>query len=387
MLSNYRLISNLPFKGKIIEKIVFNQLNNYLNSNGYLDNFQSGFRAHHSTETALIKIINDIRFNSDSGKISVLVLLDLSAAFDTVDHNILLERLENWVGLSGMVLKWFRSYLEGSGYYVSIGEHKSKWMAMTCGVPQGSILAPLLFILYMLPLSQIMRKNQIAYHSYADDIQIYLALSPNDYSPIDSLCQCIDEINSWMCQHFLQLNKEKTEVIAFGNKYEVLKVNAYLDSRGQTTKNQVKNIGVILETDLSFSSHVKAVTKSAYYHLKNIARIRCFVSSQDLEKLVHALFMFISPAKWIIVMVSSPAFQRRPLDSCNSSRTLLPGFWLEPENLSISHQSSGPYTGFQLHLGLILKYFYSFISHSMALDLNTLQICSLNINLTDHSDH
>ncbi len=156
----------------------------------------------------------------------MLVLLDLSAAFDTVDHNILLERLENWVGLSGMVLKWFRSYLEGRGYYVSIGEHKSKWTSMTRGVPQGLILALLLFSLYMLPLSQIIRNNQIAYHSYADDTQIYLASSPNDYSPIDSLCQCIEEINSWMCQNFLQLNKEKTEVIAFGKKYEVLKVIA-----------------------------------------------------------------------------------------------------------------------------------------------------------------
>ncbi|KAI2644961.1 RNA-directed DNA polymerase from mobile element jockey [Labeo rohita] len=222
-LSNYRVISNLPFIVKIIEKVVFNQLNNYLNSNGYLNNFHSGFRPHHSTETALVKIINDIRLNSDSGKISVLVLLDLSAAFDTVDHNILLERLENWVGLFGIALSWFRSYLEGRGYYVSIGEHQSKWMSMTCGVPQGSILAPLLFSLYMLPLSQITRKNQIAYHSYADVTQIYLALSPNDYSPTDSLCQCIDEINSWMCQNFLQLNEEKTEVTAFGSKEEVLK--------------------------------------------------------------------------------------------------------------------------------------------------------------------
>ncbi len=150
----------------------------------------------------------------------MLVLLDLSAAFDTVDRSILLQRLENWVGLSGMVHKWFRSYLEGRGYYVSIGEHKSQWTSMTCGVPQGSILAPLLFSLYMFPLNQIMRGNPIAHHSYADDTQIYLVLSPNDYSRIDSLCHWIDEINSWMCQNFLQVNKEKTEVIAFGNKDE-----------------------------------------------------------------------------------------------------------------------------------------------------------------------
>ncbi len=115
-----------------------------------------------------------------------------------------------------------------------------------------------------------------------------------------------------MCQNFLQLNKEITEVIVFGNKDEVLKENAYLDSRGQTTKN----IGLVMETDLSFSSHVKAVNKSAYYHLKNIARIRCFVSSQDLQKLVH---VFISSR----VNYCNDLFQRRALYSCRSSRTLL----------------------------------------------------------------
>ncbi len=96
-----------------------------------------------------------------------------------------------------------------------------------------------------------------------------------------------------MCQNCLQLKVENISHCIW-KQYEVLKVNAYLDSRGQTTKNQVKNLGVILETDLSFSSHFKAVTKSAYYHLKNIARIRCFVSSQDLEKLVHT-FGLLSP--------------------------------------------------------------------------------------------
>jgi len=110
-------------------------------------------------------------------------------------------------------------------------------------------------------------QNCLSQLQYAYDTQLYLALSPNDCSPFDSLCQYIDEVNSWMCQNFLQLNKDKTEVIAFGNKDEVLKVNAYLDIWGLTTKNQVRNLGLSLESNLSFNSHVKAITKSAYYSI------------------------------------------------------------------------------------------------------------------------
>ena len=214
---------------------------------------------------------------------SVLVLLDLSAAFDTVDHNILIDRLVNWVGLSGTVLNWFRSYLQDRNY-----NFVSSQIKMTCGVPQGSILGPLLFNLYMLPLGHILKNNKIGYHNYADDTQIYIALSPNDYSPIDNLRQCIEQINSWMRQNFLQLNKDKTEIIVFGANDKRSKVSAYLDSLSLQTKNQVRNLGVILDSDLNFNSHINSITKSAYYHLKNIARIRGFMSKQDLEKLIHA---------------------------------------------------------------------------------------------------
>lgn len=273
--------------------------------NSCFDVFQSGFRPHHSTETALVKVFNDIHLNTDNGKISVLVLLDLSAAFDTVDHNILLDRLENWVGLSGTALKWFESYLKDRDYFVSIGNYTSERAKITCGVPQGSILGPLLFNIYMLPLAQIMKNIKICYHSYADDTQIYITISPGDYSPIQALSRCIEQINDWMNQNFLQLNKEKTEIIVFGAKEERLKVSTQLQMVMLKTTNQARNLGVVMDSDLNFNSHIKTVTKSAYYHLKNISRIKGLMSQQDLEKLVHAFI-----------------FSR--LDYCNSVFTGLP---------------------------------------------------------------
>uniref|UniRef100_A0A669CVV3 Reverse transcriptase domain-containing protein n=1 Tax=Oreochromis niloticus TaxID=8128 RepID=A0A669CVV3_ORENI len=176
LMQNYRPISNLPFIGKVIEKAVFQQLNSFLTKNNRFDIYQSGFRRHHSTETALVKVFNDIRINTDRGKSTVLVLLDLSAAFDTVDHDILLERLESWGGLSGTALNWFKSYLTNRNFYVSISQFSSQNIEITCGVTQGSILGPLLFSIYMLPLSQIITTNNINYHNYADDTQLYISM-------------------------------------------------------------------------------------------------------------------------------------------------------------------------------------------------------------------
>ncbi len=153
---------------------------------------------------------NNISLNTNCGRISVLP--DLSAAFDTFNHNILLNWLKNRVGLSGTALNWFKSFLKNRDYFVSIGNYTSEWKKKR-GVPQGSILGPLLFNIYMLPLAQIMESNKISFHYYADDTQIYITMSAGDYGHMQTLSKCTDKINDWMCQNFLRLNKDKTEVI------------------------------------------------------------------------------------------------------------------------------------------------------------------------------
>ena len=158
----------------------------------------------------------------------------------------------------------------------------------------------------MLPLGQLIKKNSIAYHSYADDTQIYLPLMPNDYTPFESLCHCIYEIDKWMSQNFLQLNKNKTEVVVFGKKEERQKISALLERKGLIAKYVVKNLGVLIDNNLHFSSHIKSVTKSAYFHLKNINKLRGYMSKEDLKKsYVHSSLVGL-----IIVMYFSQDFPK-----------------------------------------------------------------------------
>uniref|UniRef100_A0A671US34 Reverse transcriptase domain-containing protein n=1 Tax=Sparus aurata TaxID=8175 RepID=A0A671US34_SPAAU len=161
VLSNFRPVSNLPFLSKVLEKVVFIQLQSFLEDNSVLEKFQSGFRSRHSTESALLKVHNDIALSVDAKCPVVLVLLDLTAAFDTVDHSVLLSRLNNYVGIHGTELKWFTSYLSSRTFSVMVGDLSSSSAPLSCGVPQGSILGPILFSLYMLPLGSIIARHNI----------------------------------------------------------------------------------------------------------------------------------------------------------------------------------------------------------------------------------
>ncbi|XP_054864080.1 uncharacterized protein LOC129348233 [Amphiprion ocellaris] len=286
VLNNYRPVSNLPFLSKILEKLAFNQVSDFLNRINILEKHQSGFRMNHSTETALLKILNDIRWNLDNKKLTVLVLLDLSAAFDTVDHHILLNRLKHLVGLSGTVFNWFDSYLTDRCFYVSMDTCSSGTHEIKCGVPQGSILGPILFNLYMLPLGDVIRRHGISFHSYADDTQLYIAVSPDDTGPIDSLLNCILDIKSWMAVNFLQLNQDKTEVLVIGPEGQREKLLSKLQDFKPA--NFVKNLGVIFDSELNFMPHIKNITRIGFYHLKSIARVRPFLSQASMEVLMHA---------------------------------------------------------------------------------------------------
>ena len=151
-LKKYRPVSNLSFISKIIEKFVSNRLQAHINSNKLNNPMQSAYRKFHSTETALLRAHNDISVFLDKGHVTALTLLDVSAAFDTIDHNTLANRLAEWYGVSGVALAWFKSYLCGRQQNITINKSFSDSSLLEHGVPQGSVLGPLLFSLYTAPL-------------------------------------------------------------------------------------------------------------------------------------------------------------------------------------------------------------------------------------------
>ena len=256
---------------------------------------QSAYKQYHSTETALIRVQNDILMHLDNKRGVILVLLDLSAAFDTIDHVTLLHQLRHRLGISHTALEWFKSYLTGRTQAVLIENHSSKPVTLQYGVPQGSVLGPLLYTIYTLPLGDLLRNAGISYHFYADDTQLYLSFDYNDppsqIECLEAMQRCVSLVKYWMTQNKLKLNDDKTEVIFISSRF-CLKPYALdkfaVDSTVIQPATAVRNIGVMFDDTMTMSEQVTSICKAAHFHLRNIGRIRKCITYEACEKIIHA---------------------------------------------------------------------------------------------------
>ena len=211
----------MSFISKVLEKVVAKRLDDHMLDNNLYSSVQSAYRERHSTETALLKVQSDILTALDSGSGAVLLMLDLSAACDTIDHSILMSRLNSLYGVSGDALDWFKSYLSSRVQRVIIGDTVSECKDLNFGVPQGSVLGPKIYCMYTKPISDIIAGHGLSHHCYADDTQLYIAIehSANLHSKLLRMERCVADIRNWMRHNMLKLNDDKTELIVFASRY------------------------------------------------------------------------------------------------------------------------------------------------------------------------
>ena len=212
-------------------------------------------------------------------KLTCLCMLDLSSAFDTIDHSILLHRLQMWFGVRGQALSWFKSYLSNRKFTVRIDSHQSSPSNVPFGVPQGSVLGPLLFTLYTTPLSSLISSLSHQHHLFADDTQLFASFSPSFFNQqADSLQNTFTSISSWMSSNFLTLNSSKTEFIIFGNSHQLAKLQNPCLCLNNTTLIQpvpsARNLGFIFDRHLSLHDQITAISKACFYHIRDLRRLR-----------------------------------------------------------------------------------------------------------------
>ena len=294
VFKNYRPVSNLPYLSKVLEMVVEVRLDTHLHLYSLYDDMQSAYRKCHSTETAPLRVHHDLTLALDKNCCAVLLMLDLSAAFDTIDHSILLQQLEYTYGISGPALLWFKSYLEGRTQKVAVGSVHSDSIKLNFGVPQGSVLGPRLYCMFSKPIGEICKRHNMLYHCYADDSQIYLVIEPiNNWNDISARLEaCIADISSWMKVNLLKLNQDKTELILFAPKHRVKELSncqLVLDGTIVTDVKCVKNLGIHLDKSLNMEQHASAVSKSCFNQIRNIGRIRSYITDSACKTLVCSL--------------------------------------------------------------------------------------------------
>ncbi len=269
---------------------MFNQVSAFLTQNNLLDSNQSGFRSGHSTKTALLSVIEALRLARADSKSSILILLDLSTASDTVNHQILQSTLAK--GISGTTLQWFESYVSDRSFKVSWRGEVSKSQHLATGVPQGSVLGPLLFSVYMASIGSVIQKYGFSYHCYADDTQLYLSFHPDDPTIATRISACLTDISCLIKDHHLQLNLAKTELLVVpSNPSFHQNLTIQLGSSTITPSKTAKNLGVVMMNKLEFSDHIAKTAQSCRFALFSIKKIRSFLWEHASQLLVQALVL------------------------------------------------------------------------------------------------
>ena len=295
LFKNLRPVSNLAYISKLTERAVFNQIYDHHVRSGVYPQLQSAYYRHHSTETALFKVANDILLNMNSQRVTLRVLLDLRAAFDTVDHAILLKPLTIDFGIGGKTLEWFSSYLSGRSQRVLFEGATSDSFDLRFGVPQGSCLGPLLFAVYASKLFEIVQDHLPNAHCFADDTQLYLPFDPNGPTDqtmaLDAMERCISDLRKWMFRDKLKINDDKTEFVVIGSRQQLLKIHYCSVRVGTIDIKPVKvarNLGAWFDSHFSMSTHISMPCSAAFFWLGNIKRISQFLPRDKLEMVLHA---------------------------------------------------------------------------------------------------
>ena len=279
---NYRPISLLPYFSKIFEKVVYNRFIEFIERLEILYCCQFGFRKNHSTALSLINLINKIAESIDRNKVTIGVFLDLSKAFDTLDHEILLNKLEHY-GIRGVALDWVKSYLSERLQFVQFNKTSSSKCQIHCGVPQGSILGPLFFILYIndLPFALSLTESLL----FADDTSILYSHCDQDHL-ISVLNEELIKIDSWMRSNKLSVNIKKTNYVVFKSAQKKVLSDLPLSFN---KKNSVKFLGVYIDNSLTWKSHINHVCKKMSKSIGVIFRSRFFLTEETLLSLYHTL--------------------------------------------------------------------------------------------------